>query len=107
MSNLTNIMDRILTAASHVIHYDLWWNPAVEAQATDRAYRIGQTQNVFVDRFITQGTFEEKINDMINRKRNLAEMTVSTGETWLGNLSNSELHEMKYWMLPMGIITIK
>ncbi|MCD8387058.1 MAG: DEAD/DEAH box helicase [Bacteroidales bacterium] len=83
-----------LTAASHVIHYDLWWNPAVEAQATDRAYRIGQTQNVFVDRLITQGTFEEKINDMINRKRNLAEMTVSNGETWLGNLSNSELHEI-------------
>lgn len=83
-----------LTAASHVIHYDLWWNPAVEAQATDRAYRIGQTKKVFVDRFITQGTFEEKINDMINRKRDLAEMTVSTGETWLGNLSNSELHDI-------------
>ncbi len=80
-----------LTAASHVIHYDLWWNPAVEAQATDRAYRIGQKNNVMVHRFITSNTFEEKINEMINKKKALAEMTVATGENWIGNLSNKEL----------------
>ena len=55
-----------LTAAQNVIHYDLWWNPAVENQATDRAYRIGQKENVMVYRFITKGTFEEKINEMIH-----------------------------------------
>ncbi len=83
-----------LTAATHVVHYDLWWNPAVEAQATDRAYRIGQKKNVVVHRFITQDTFEERINDMINKKRTLAEMTVSTGENWIGKLSNKELKEI-------------
>jgi len=83
-----------LTAASHVIHYDLWWNPAVEAQATDRAYRIGQKNNVMVHRFITRNTFEEKINEMIRKKKALAEMTVATGESWIGNLSNKELREI-------------
>ena len=83
-----------LTAANHVVHYDLWWNPAVEAQATDRAYRIGQKSNVMVHRFITKNTFEEKINDMIQAKKNLAEMTVSTGENWIGNLSNKELKDL-------------
>ncbi|MFV0267162.1 MAG: SNF2-related protein [Draconibacterium sp.] len=83
-----------LTAASHVIHYDLWWNPAVESQATDRAYRIGQKNNVMVHRFITKNTFEEKINEMIQRKKALAEMTVATGENWIGNLSNKELYEI-------------
>ena len=83
-----------LTAASHVIHYDLWWNPAVEAQATDRAYRIGQHKNVQVHRFITQNTFEEKINAMIQDKKHLADMTVSTGESWIGKLSNKELREL-------------
>ena len=83
-----------LTAASHVIHYDLWWNPAVEAQATDRAYRIGQHQNVIVHRFITQGTFEEQINRMIQEKKHLADMTVATGENWIGNLSNEELRNI-------------
>lgn len=83
-----------LTAASHVIHYDLWWNPAVEAQATDRAFRIGQKNKVMVHRFITKGTFEERINSMIQSKKNLAELTVSTGETWIGNLSNSELRSL-------------
>ncbi|HRP88588.1 MAG TPA: SNF2-related protein [Edaphocola sp.] len=80
-----------LTAANHVIHYDLWWNPAVEAQATDRAYRIGQKSNVMVHRFITKNTFEEQINNMIQAKKELAEMTVTTGENWIGNLSNKEL----------------
>jgi uncharacterized Zn finger protein len=83
-----------LTAASHVIHYDLWWNPAVEAQATDRAYRIGQKSNVMVHRFITRGTFEERINEMIQRKKDLVNLTVSTGESWIGNLSNKELREI-------------
>ena len=83
-----------LTAASNVIHYDLWWNPAVEAQATDRAYRIGQTRNVMVHRFITKGTFEEKINKLLQEKKNLANMTISTGEKWIGDLSNKELNEL-------------
>lgn len=83
-----------LTAASHVIHYDLWWNPAVEAQATDRAYRIGQNKNVIVHRFITRGTFEERIDDMIQKKKALADMTVASGESWIGKLSNDELQEL-------------
>ena len=83
-----------LTAASHVIHYDLWWNPAVEAQATDRAYRIGQNKNVQVHRFITQGTFEERIDNMIQSKKHLADLTVTAGESWIGHLSNKEIHEI-------------
>lgn len=83
-----------LTAANHVIHYDLWWNPAVEAQATDRAYRIGQKNNVIVHRFITKNTFEERINEMIQSKKALAQMTVSTGENWIGNLNNQELKDL-------------
>ena len=80
-----------LTAASNVIHYDLWWNPAVEAQATDRAYRIGQQKNVMVWRLITQSTFEEKIDEMIRRKKDLASLTVATGESWIGNMTNEDL----------------
>jgi SNF2 family DNA or RNA helicase/uncharacterized Zn finger protein len=80
-----------LTAANHVVHYDLWWNPAVEAQATDRAYRIGQQRNVNVHRFISQGTMEEKIDKLIQSKKDLADMSVTTGESWLGDLSNKEL----------------
>ncbi len=83
-----------LTAASHVIHYDLWWNPAVENQATDRAYRIGQKKNVMVHRFITKNTFEERIDEMIRQKKNLADLTVATGESWIGKLSNKELREI-------------
>ncbi|MCG5539033.1 SNF2-related protein [Halorhodospira sp. 9622] len=83
-----------LTAASHVIHFDLWWNPAVEAQATDRAYRIGQTQTVQVHRLLTQGTFEERINDMIQSKRALTEMTVESGEQWIGNLDDAQLSQV-------------
>ena len=83
-----------LTAASHVIHYDLWWNPAVEAQATDRAYRIGQNKNVMVHRYITKNTFEERIDEMIQQKKYLAEMTVASGENWLGKLSNTELRDL-------------
>lgn len=83
-----------LTAASHVIHFDLWWNPAVEAQATDRAYRIGQKNKVMVHRFITKNTFEERINEMIQSKKTLADLTVGAGENWIGNMSNKELSNM-------------
>lgn len=83
-----------LTAAANVIHYDLWWNPAVEAQATDRAFRIGQQRNVQVHRFITQGTLEEKIDAMIQKKKELANLTVASGEKWVGELSNAELREL-------------
>ncbi len=83
-----------LTAANNVIHYDLWWNPAVEAQATDRAYRIGQTRNVMVHRFITEATFEEKINLLLQGKKELANLTVSTGEKWIGDLSDGELKDL-------------
>lgn len=83
-----------LTAASNVVHYDLWWNPAVEAQATDRAFRIGQQRNVQVHRFITQGTFEEKINAMLQSKKELANLAVSAGEKWVGELTDGELREL-------------
>lgn len=83
-----------LTAASNVIHFDLWWNPAVEAQATDRAYRIGQQRNVQVHRFITRATFEERINEMMRAKRELAELTVGSGEQWIGNLPSDELRAL-------------
>lgn len=80
-----------LTAASAVVHYDLWWNPAVENQATDRAYRIGQRRDVLVYRFVTAGTFEEKINAMLMQKRELADLTVSTGEAWIGDMKKEEI----------------
>ena len=64
-----------LTAASHVIHFDRWWNPAVENQATDRAFRIGQTKNVLVHKFVCRGTVEEKIDELIESKRQLAAAT--------------------------------
>ena len=83
-----------LTAANHVVHYDLWWNPAVEAQATDRAYRIGQQRNVQVHRFITQETLEERINAMIQSKKDLADRTVVLGEQWLGALSDEALEAL-------------
>lgn len=83
-----------LTAASNVIHYDLWWNPAVEAQATDRAYRIGQQSNVTVHRLITLGTFEEKIDEMIRAKKELADLTVSAGEQWITEMSDRQIREL-------------
>jgi SNF2 family DNA or RNA helicase/uncharacterized Zn finger protein len=83
-----------LTAAAHVIHYDLWWNPAIEAQATDRAFRIGQRKNVIVYRFITKNTLEEKIDAMIQGKKELAGLAISTGEAWIGNLSDKELKKL-------------
>ena len=80
-----------LTEANHVIHYDLWFNPAVENQATDRAFRIGQKRNVSVYRFITKDSFEEKIDKMIKAKSELSDMSVSVGENWLGNMDRDEL----------------
>ena len=84
-----------LTQASTVFHYDRWWNPAVEDQATDRAYRIGQEKNVNVYKFIALGTIEEKIDKMLEEKRNLADKILSsTGENWITDLSNEELREI-------------
>ncbi|WP_222615261.1 DEAD/DEAH box helicase [Persicimonas caeni] len=83
-----------LTAASHVIHYDRWWNPAVEDQATDRAFRIGQTSNVQVRKFICEGTLEEKIDQIIERKKNLADQVLTDGEAWLTELTTDELREL-------------
>lgn len=80
-----------LTAASAVIHYDLWWNPAVEDQASDRAWRIGQRRDVVVYRFITAGTFEEKVNEMLKKKRELADLAVGVGESWIGDLTDDEI----------------
>ena len=83
-----------LVAASQVIHYDLWWNPAIEAQATDRAFRIGQKRNVQVHRFITKGTFEEKINTLLETKKTIANLTVNAGETWLADMDDKQLAEV-------------
>jgi SNF2 family DNA or RNA helicase len=83
-----------LTRANHVFHVDRWWNPAVENQATDRAFRIGQKQNVQVHKFICSGTLEEKINDMIENKKQLAEQTVDAGEQWLTQLDTDQLRNL-------------
>jgi SNF2 family DNA or RNA helicase len=83
-----------LTAANHVVHVDRWWNPAVEDQATDRAFRIGQTKNVQVRKFICVGTMEERVDEMIERKKALAERIVGTGEGWLTELSVAELRDV-------------
>lgn len=84
-----------LTAANHVIHFDRWWNPAVENQATDRAFRIGQTKNVMVHKFITTGTIEERIDLMIEEKQKLAgDIIGSSGEKWITELDNRELMEL-------------
>jgi len=81
-----------LTAANHIIHFDRWWNPAVENQATDRAFRIGQQKNVLVHKFITTGTIEEKIDKMIEDKMKLSkELIASSGENWITEMSNKEL----------------
>jgi superfamily II DNA or RNA helicase len=83
-----------LTAASHVFHYDRWWNPAVEDQATDRAHRIGQTRRVQVYKFVAAGTVEEKVDELILHKQKLAALVVRTGEQWIGELSDSELYDL-------------
>lgn len=83
-----------LTSATNVIHYDLWWNPAVEDQATDRTYRIGQDKNVMVHRMITLGTFEEKIDEMLKAKKELADMAVYEGEKIITELSDEEIYQI-------------
>lgn len=83
-----------LTAASHVIHLDRWWNPAVEDQATDRAFRIGQQRKVQVHKLVSAGTVEERIDEMITAKRDLATRVVGTGEQWLTQLSTTELRAL-------------
>ena len=83
-----------LTEANHVIHIDRWWNPAVENQATDRAYRIGQQRNVQVYKFIALGTVEERIDEMMERKTTLSQQIVGSSESWITELSASELHEL-------------
>lgn len=81
-----------LTAANHVIHFDRWWNPAVENQATDRAFRIGQKKNVLVHKFVCEGTVEEKIDALINSKKELSEQVIGSGkETWITEMNNEEL----------------
>jgi SNF2 family DNA or RNA helicase len=83
-----------LTAANHVVHFDRWWNPAVENQATDRAFRIGQHRNVQVRKFVTVGTLEERIDEMIEQKKALADRIVGTGENWITELSTAALREV-------------
>ena len=83
-----------LTRANHVIHFDRWWNPAVENQATDRAFRIGQNKNVQVHKFVTIGTLEERIDEMIESKKGLAESIIGGGENWLTELSTDELQDL-------------
>ncbi|MBD2778342.1 DEAD/DEAH box helicase [Iningainema tapete] len=83
-----------LTRANHVFHFDRWWNPAVENQATDRVFRIGQTRNVQVHKFVCSGTLEEKIHDMIESKKQLAEQVVGTGEEWLTELDTDQLRNL-------------
>ncbi len=83
-----------LTGASHVFHFDRWWNPAVENQATDRAFRIGQVKNVQVHKFVCTGTIEERIDEMIERKLELAEQVVGSGEGWLTELSTQEIRDL-------------
>ena len=81
-----------LTAASHVIHFDRWWNPAVENQATDRAFRIGQKKNVLVHKFVCKGTVEERIDELIAGKQQLSDEILSDGaESTLTEMSNDEL----------------
>lgn len=84
-----------LTAANHVIHFDRWWNPAVENQATDRAFRIGQTKNVIVHKFVTKGTIEEKIDSIIEQKQKLSgDVLTSSGEQWITEYNNEDLMKM-------------
>jgi superfamily II DNA or RNA helicase len=83
-----------LTAASHVFHFDRWWNPAVEDQATDRAYRIGQTRAVQVHKLVCAGTVEEKVDRLLEQKRDLASRVVGSGESWITELGNDELRDL-------------
>jgi len=83
-----------LTKANHVFHFDRWWNPSVENQATDRAFRIGQQKNVFVHKFVTTGTLEERIDEMIEDKKKLAGSIVGSDESWLTELDDNAFREL-------------
>lgn len=83
-----------LTAANHVVHLDRWWNPAVENQATDRAFRIGQRKNVQVQKLLCVGTVEERIDSMLTSKQDLADLAVGTGESWVTEMNTAELREL-------------
>lgn len=84
-----------LTSANHVVHFDRWWNPAIENQATDRAFRIGQSKNVMVHKFVTSGTIEEKIDFILEEKKKLSDDVIAeSGENWVTEMSNSELMDM-------------
>lgn len=83
-----------LTRANHVFHYDRWWNPAIENQATDRAFRIGQTRQVQVHKLLCGGTVEERIAELLLKKQDLANQTVGSGENWLTELSNQQLSDL-------------
>jgi non-specific serine/threonine protein kinase len=83
-----------LTAANNVIHFDRWWNPAVENQATDRAFRIGQTKDVMVHKMVCEDTLEERIDEIIQGKSELVDQVVGEGETWIGNLNDDQLVQL-------------
>lgn len=83
-----------LTEARHVVHFDRWWNPAVEEQATDRVYRIGQTENVNVHKMICEGTIEERIDELIEQKKSLSKQILSQGEGWVTELSDKEIFDL-------------
>jgi SNF2 family DNA or RNA helicase len=83
-----------LTAANHVFHFDRWWNPAVENQATDRAYRMGQTKDVQVHKFISLGTLEERIDEMLESKQQLSDNIITSSENWITELSTDELQDL-------------
>jgi SNF2 family DNA or RNA helicase len=83
-----------LTATNHVIHFDRWWNPAVEDQATDRTFRIGQRKNVQVRKLTCVGTLEERIDRLIADKKDLADQIVGSGESWLTELDTGQLREL-------------
>ena len=83
-----------LTQANHVFHFDRWWNPAVENQATDRAFRIGQQKTVFAHKMVTLGTLEERIDEMIETKKALAENIVGADENWLTEMDNESFRKL-------------
>jgi SNF2 family DNA or RNA helicase len=83
-----------LTKANHVFHFDRWWNPAVEDQATDRAFRIGQQKNVFAHKFVSLGTVEERIDGMIEDKKRLAASIVGADESWITELDNEAFKDL-------------
>jgi len=86
-----------------VFHFDRWWNPAVEDQATDRAYRIGQQRNVQVYKLLCVGTVEDKIDQMLDAKRDLAERVVTQGEAWISELDNTQLREL-FALAPNAVV---